>query len=63
MESDSGGRDFTWPRVSGYKSRHPRGANVLLGDVSIHFFSQAIDYKLYNELGTRAGGEVASAPR
>ena len=31
-----------------------------LADGSVHFVSEAIDYRLYNELGTRAGGEVAS---
>ena len=31
-------------------------------DGSVHFFSETIDYRLYNELGTRAGGEVVTLP-
>ena len=62
MEKDSGTRDGTWPRVSGFKSRHPGGVNFALGDASVHFISANIDYRLFNELGTRAGREVASLP-
>ncbi len=51
-----------WWRDSGYKSMHPGGANMLLGDASVRFFSQTIDYQLYNNLGTRGGGEAVSAP-
>ena len=58
LESDSGNRDGTWPRVCGYKSRHPGGVNFAMGDASVHFFSETLDYKLYNELGTRADNEV-----
>ena len=46
----------------GYKSRHPGGAMFALGDGSVHFISESIDFQLYNELGTRAGGEVATLP-
>ncbi len=49
-------------RVQGFKSLHPGGANFLLGDGSVHFISESIDYALYNALGTRDGGEVASVP-
>jgi prepilin-type N-terminal cleavage/methylation domain-containing protein/prepilin-type processing-associated H-X9-DG protein len=62
MESDSGKRDSTWPRVCGYKSMHPGGANFAMGDASVHFLSESTDYKLFNELGTRANEEVASLP-
>ena len=51
-----------WSSTSGYKSLHPGGAHFAMGDGSVHFFSEAIDFKLYNELGTRAGGEVAGIP-
>ena len=33
-----------------------------MGDASVHFVNDSIDFKLYNNLGTRAGGEVASLP-
>ena len=51
-----------WYRACGFKSRHPGGANFVLGDGSVRFFAETIDYKLYNNLGTRAGGEVARVP-
>jgi prepilin-type processing-associated H-X9-DG protein len=46
----------------GYKSLHTGGANFLMGDGSVHFFAEFIDYRLYNQLGTRDGKEVASMP-
>ncbi len=49
-------------RVQGFKSMHPGGANFAMGDASVHFIAETIDYKLYNELGTKAGGEPASVP-
>jgi hypothetical protein len=46
----------------GFKSAHPSGAHFAMVDASVHFISEAIEYKLYNELGTRDGGEVVSLP-
>ena len=46
----------------GFKSMHPGGAQFVMGDGSVHFISESIDYKLYNELGSRAGGESVSIP-
>ena len=51
-----------WWRASGYKSMHPGGADMLLGDASVRFIPQTIDYRLWNELGTREGGEAVSMP-
>jgi hypothetical protein len=51
-----------WAKSSGYKSLHPQGCNFMMGDGSTHFFSESIDYRLYNALGTRAGGELAVVP-
>jgi prepilin-type N-terminal cleavage/methylation domain-containing protein/prepilin-type processing-associated H-X9-DG protein len=42
---------------SGFKSLHPGGANMLLGDGSVRFVSETIDYFVWNENGTTAGGE------
>jgi prepilin-type N-terminal cleavage/methylation domain-containing protein/prepilin-type processing-associated H-X9-DG protein len=39
----------------GFRSLHRGGANMLMGDASVHFVNEFIDYILYNALGTRAG--------
>jgi prepilin-type N-terminal cleavage/methylation domain-containing protein/prepilin-type processing-associated H-X9-DG protein len=62
MESDNGVRG-TWFRTCGFKSLHPGGANMLMGDASVQFLSEAIDFRLYNNLGTRAGGEAVVVPQ
>ncbi len=48
-----------WARVCGFKSMHTGGAQFAMGDGSVHFISLTIDYRIYNHLGTRAGGEQA----
>ena len=40
----------------------PGGANCAMGDGSATFFNETIDFRLYNNLGTRAGGEVVQVP-
>ena len=49
-----------WQHTMGFKSLHPGGANFALADGSVHFLSETMDYKTYNALGTKAGGEIAS---
>jgi len=56
------GKDGIWWRACGFKSNHPGGATFLMGDGSVHFFPTQIDYRVYNQLGTIRGGEVASIP-
>jgi len=51
-----------WWETSGFKSNHPGGALFCMGDGSIQFVSESIDYRLYNELGTRDGSEVVALP-
>jgi len=46
----------------GFKSRHPGGANFLLGDGSVHFFSENINHTMYQYLGTRFDGQVVDVP-
>jgi prepilin-type N-terminal cleavage/methylation domain-containing protein len=57
-------KDYAGPsdyaRSCGYKSLHPSGAHLMMGDGSVHFVRETIDYRLYCNLGTRAGGEKAS---
>jgi prepilin-type N-terminal cleavage/methylation domain-containing protein/prepilin-type processing-associated H-X9-DG protein len=48
-------------KISGFKSAHRGGANFLMGDGSVHFLNEAIDYLTYNVLGSRANGDNASA--
>lgn len=54
--------DDKWYSACGYKSRHPGGVNFVMGDASVHFFNEAMDYQLYNHLGSRDGGEVVHLP-
>ncbi len=57
--SDEGvGRD--WWLTSGYKSEHPGGAHLALGDASVRFFSEGLDHRTYSAMGTRAGEEVVN---
>jgi hypothetical protein len=46
----------------GFKSLHPGGALFCLGDGSVHFIEESIDFKLFNNFGTRAGGEIIALP-
>ena len=43
-----------------FRSYHPQGINVTLGDGSIHFVAQSIDEVVFQQLATRAGAEVVS---
>jgi prepilin-type N-terminal cleavage/methylation domain-containing protein/prepilin-type processing-associated H-X9-DG protein len=61
METDfnaAGIVDRRFWRTSGFKSLHPEGANMLFGDSSVRFVSGTIDYFVWNENGTTAGGET-----
>jgi prepilin-type processing-associated H-X9-DG protein len=57
------GQDSLWWRGCGFKSKHSGGANFVMADGSVHFLSESIDYQIFNGLGTRSGGEIASLPR
>ncbi len=43
-----------------YGSRHPGGALFLLGDGSVHFLSETMDFTTYQDMATIAGGKVVS---
>lgn len=64
MESDEGKPGFAqWSRTQGYKSQHPGGALMCMGDGSIHFIAEDIDHPTFAALGSRDGGEIADVPR
>jgi prepilin-type processing-associated H-X9-DG protein len=46
---------------TGFKSKHPGGANFVFVDGSVHFLKQTIAMPTYCALGSRNGGEVLSA--
>ena len=64
MESDRGMPDgqYLYWRACGFKSMHPGAIGFLMADGSVQFLVESIDYKLFNALGTRAGGEPAQLP-
>jgi len=45
----------------GFKSKHPGGVNMAMADGSVRFIKQTINFRVFNALGSRAGGEVISA--
>jgi prepilin-type N-terminal cleavage/methylation domain-containing protein len=47
-----------WNASMGFKSRHVGGAQFLLGDGSVRFISENIDYMTYQRLGDRRDGQV-----
>jgi prepilin-type N-terminal cleavage/methylation domain-containing protein/prepilin-type processing-associated H-X9-DG protein len=47
-------------RVNAIGSGHPGGANAALADGSVRFISKSIALAIVQQMGTRAGGEVAS---
>jgi prepilin-type N-terminal cleavage/methylation domain-containing protein/prepilin-type processing-associated H-X9-DG protein len=52
-----------WYKTRGYKSLHPGGAQIAMGDGSVHFISESIDTLTYRGLSTRDGGESVSVPQ
>ena len=62
FEKSQDGVNSLWWSACGFKSRHPGGGHFVLADGSVHFVSDTIDYRLYNELGTRAGREAVVLP-
>jgi prepilin-type N-terminal cleavage/methylation domain-containing protein len=49
------------PFENDIRSEHPRGAQVVLLDGSVHFLTETMDSKSLAALCTRAGGEVVDA--
>jgi prepilin-type N-terminal cleavage/methylation domain-containing protein/prepilin-type processing-associated H-X9-DG protein len=55
-------RHCNWVTEFGFKSRHPGGAQFVLGDGSVRFVSETIDHFVYNRLGGRDDGRPAQFP-
>lgn len=51
-----------WTTSLGFKSRHRGGAHFVMADGAVRFLNQSIDYELYQRLGGRRDGLVASPP-
>lgn len=47
-------------QTSGFKSLHAGGANFVMGDGSVRFLNETIDYVTYNVLGSRANDDIAA---
>jgi prepilin-type N-terminal cleavage/methylation domain-containing protein/prepilin-type processing-associated H-X9-DG protein len=52
----------TWNSEVGFKSRHTGGAQMLMGDGSVHFVAESIDMVIYNRLGSKSEGLPAQLP-
>jgi prepilin-type N-terminal cleavage/methylation domain-containing protein/prepilin-type processing-associated H-X9-DG protein len=50
-----------WAVGTGFKSKHPGGANFAFADGSVHFIQQSIDMRTYQLLGCRNDGQVFTA--
>ena len=51
-----------WNVQNGYKSKHPGGGLFLMGDNSVPFLSESIDYMTYQYLGGKDDGVPVSVP-
>jgi prepilin-type N-terminal cleavage/methylation domain-containing protein len=63
LESDNGRPRFAqWSRTMGFKSYHPGGALMVMGDGSTHFLLETIDHQAYAALGSKAAGDQGTIP-
>jgi prepilin-type processing-associated H-X9-DG protein len=49
-----------WAIEQAFRSRHPGGAHFLMGDGSVHFVGESIDFLTYQRLGDRRDGGAVS---
>lgn len=52
----------TWNSEFAFRSAHPGGAGFLLGDGSVQFLSETIDFATYQYLGAKADGQPVNMP-
>jgi prepilin-type processing-associated H-X9-DG protein len=48
-------------KTSGFKSMHPGGANMLMGDGGVHFVNETIDWYAWNMLGSAFNGDGSTS--
>lgn len=53
---DDDGRHTDWWLTHGFKSLHPGGAHLLMGDGSVQFEQETIDHRAFCHLGNRQDG-------
>jgi prepilin-type N-terminal cleavage/methylation domain-containing protein/prepilin-type processing-associated H-X9-DG protein len=54
-------RPCNWNTETGFRSTHPGGAQFLLGDGSVQFLGESIDFQTYQRLGDRRDGKSIGA--
>ena len=52
----------TWNSEFAFRSAHPSGAGFVMGDGSVRFVSETIDFATYQYLGAKADGKAVSIP-
>ena len=52
----------SWTTAFGFKSGHPGGAHFVLGDGTVHFLSETVDFQTYQYLGNKADGKGFAMP-
>ena len=52
----------TWNSEFAFRSAHPGGAGFVMGDGSVRFVSETIDFATYQYLGAKADGKAVSIP-
>ncbi|MCA9069662.1 MAG: DUF1559 domain-containing protein [Planctomycetaceae bacterium] len=57
-QADSCNAWNNWQTSMGFKSNHTGGAHALLGDGTVHFISENINYTTFQRLGDRRDGQV-----
>jgi hypothetical protein len=55
-------RQCTWNTEFGFRSKHPSGAQFVMGDGSVHFLSATIDMWTYQWLGSKDDQEPVRIP-
>ena len=53
---------YNWTSEFGFKSQHPGGVHVLMGDAAVRFVGNDTDYQLMQYLGAKADGVTVQFP-